>query len=305
MAISVWPDVFTLNEVGDVLVHTTHWADENVSSQNDVVPDGGVVVDDVPRSSGGHSTDSKRQGSIEAFKAGHCYQSLCHRSDRPATPDPWTGEPKRRWEKRLRAFRMWFTAQSAEGDQAALSQGDARAGEGSGGDSGAQEPRRVSGLTEPMYVEVAAPTYDIRFAPVMGEPAVVPWRSERRRSRSPPGANEVVDDEAAWERRTAHRLAGVVAIKRSAHYLSVTEDTGTARPKTPDPRDRTVSKRGWERGVQVWREKLKQAAIAVRLQRRATQRLLVGAAMWGQGTAGARRGGFHNRPLTMAVCDFL
>ena len=204
----------------------------------------------------------------------------------------------------MRECRMWFTAQSAEGDQAALSQGDARAGQGSGGDSGAQEPRRVSGFTEPMYVEVAEPTFDIRFAPVMGEPAVVPWRSERRRSRSPPGANEVGDEEV-WERRTAHRLAGVVAIKRSAHYLAVTEDTGNARPKTPDPRDRTLSKRKWERGVQVWRAKLEAAAAAVELQRRATARLLVGAAMRGQGTAGARRGGLDNLRMTMAVCDFL
>ena len=313
MAISVWPDVFTLNEVGDVVVNTTHWTHENVFSQDDAdrdgtssaqrsFPDGGVVVDDVPRRAV-DSTVSKRQGSIETFKAGHCYQSLRHRSDRPVTPDPWTGEPKRRWEKRMREFRMWFfTALSAEGDQAVLSQGDARAGEGSGGDSGAQQPRRVSGLTEPMYVEVAASTYDIRFAPVMGEPAVVPWRSERRRSRSPPGANEVCDEEV-WERRTAHRLAGVGAIKRSAHYLIVTEDTGNARPKTPDPGDRTVSKRSWERGVQQWRANL--AAAAVEAQRRATLGLLVGAAMGGQGTAGARRCGLHKCPLTKALVDFV
>ena len=314
VAISVWPDVFTLNEVGDVLVHSTHRTEDNVFSQDDAdrdgtssaqrsFPDGGVVVDDVPRIAV-DSTVSKRQGGIEAFKAGPVYQSLRHRLDRPTTPDPSTGEPKRRWEKRMREFRTWFTARSAEGDQAALSQADARPGEGSGGDSGAQQPRRVSVLTEPMYVEVAASTFDHSVAPVMGELPVVPWRSERRRSRSPPGAIEV-DDEETWQRREAHRTAGVVAVKRSRQYLIVTEDTENARPKTPNPRDRTLSKRGWERGVQVWRVKLEAAAIAVRLQRRATERLLVGAAMWGQGTAGARRGGFDKFGLTMAVCDFL
>lgn len=307
VAISVWPDVFTLNEVGDVLVRPTHWTEETVFSQDDAdrdgtssaqrsFPDGGVVVDDVPRIAV-DSTVSKRQGGIEAFKAGHHYQSLRHRVDRPVTPDPSTGEPKRRWEKRMREFKTWFTAQSAEGDQAALSQADARPGEGSGGDSGAQQPRRVSVLTEPMYVEVAASTFDVGLAPVMGEPAVVDAGPE-------PGAIEV-DDEDTWQRREAHRAEGVAAVKRSRHYLTVTEDTGNARPKTPNPRDRTLSKRGWERGMQVWRFKLEAAAIAARAQRRATERLLVGAAMWGQGTAGARRGGFDKFGLTMAVCDFL
>ena len=60
-----------------------------------------------------------------------------------------------------------------------------------------------------------------------------------------------------WQRRSAHRAAGVAAVKRSADYISATADPRVPRPKTPDPTDRKLSKRAWERGVQQWRMDLK------------------------------------------------
>ena len=59
-----------------------------------------------------------------------------------------------------------------------------------------------------------------------------------------------------WVRRTAHRAAVLAAVKRGANYLAATQDPTFPRPQTPDPTDRTVSKRRWERGVQQWRKDL-------------------------------------------------
>ena len=53
-----------------------------------------------------------------------------------------------------------------------------------------------------------------------------------------------------------HRAAGVAAVKRSADYVTATA-ARVPRPRTPDPTDRKLSKRGWERGVQQWRMDLK------------------------------------------------
>ena len=75
------------------------------------------------------------------------------------------------------------------------------------------------------------------------------------RSRSPLGANQECNEEV-WQRRSAHRAAGVAAVKRSADYISATAAM-VPRPQTPDPGDRKLSKRAWERGVQQWRMDLK------------------------------------------------
>ena len=111
-----------------------------------------------------------------------------------------------------------------------------------------------------MYVDLPVSADGVAFAPAPDEPLRVPWppERERRRSRSPRGANEECNEEV-WQRRSAHRAAGVGAVKRSADYIRATEDPGVPRPKTPDPTNRKLSKRAWERGVQQWRMDLKGA----------------------------------------------
>ena len=54
-----------------------------------------------------------------------------------------------------------------------------------------------------------------------------------------------------------HRKAGVRAIKRTPEYMAATRAL-VPRPRTPNPTDRTLSKRAWERSVQVWRKGLKE-----------------------------------------------
>ena len=128
---------------------------------------------------------------------------------------------------------------------------------------------------EPMYIDLPSVPLRVRFPcrepmyidPVgervrvpCREPLRVPWPSEpereRRRSRSPCGANLECNEEV-WQRRSAHRVKGVAAIKRSADYISATASPHVPRPKTPDPMDRKLAKRAWERGNQQWRMDLK------------------------------------------------
>ena len=70
-------------------------------------------------------------------------------------------------------------------------------------------------------------------------------------------------EEEVWQTRTSHRLEGVAAVKRSLEYreLLVAERVhgSVVRPKTPDPYDRSVVKRKWERGMQIWRKHLTEA----------------------------------------------
>ena len=56
------------------------------------------------------------------------------------------------------------------------------------------------------------------------------------------------------------RCAGVMAVKRSPEYLAL--HCAKNRPPTPDPADRAVSKRSWERGMQLWRLALKRCVAA-------------------------------------------
>ena len=64
-------------------------------------------------------------------------------------------------------------------------------------------------------------------------------------------------DDTIWRRRLAKRLTGVRAAKASPHYA-----TCWARPVTPDPYDRTVSKRRWEWSMQVFRRALRDQEAA-------------------------------------------
>ena len=188
-----------------------------------------------------------REACIAAVKRSGDYGAVAQHFARPVTPDPRQPEvSKRAWEKSVRQWRMDLKALAADGLAAA----------GSGGAAGSDEPLRVPWPSEPMYVDLPVSTDDVAFVPVLDEPLRVPWPSERRRSRSPCGANEECNEEV-WQRRSAHRAAGVAAVKRSADYISATADPRVPRPKTPDPTDRKLSKRAWERGVQQWRMDLK------------------------------------------------
>ena len=185
-----------------------------------------------------------REACIAAVKRSPDYIAVAQHLARPLTPDPRQPEvSKRAWEKSVRQWRMDLKALVADGL--------------------AGRPLRVpwpSELSQPMYVPLPPASLDEAafFVSVLDEPLHVPWPSERarRRSRSPVGANEECNEEV-WQRRSAHRAAGVAAVKRSADYISATADPHVARPATPDPTDRKLSKRAWERGVQQWRMALK------------------------------------------------
>ena len=66
-------------------------------------------------------------------------------------------------------------------------------------------------------------------------------------------------DDAECEKRLQKRLDVVKAQKRSYEYIrvlvaaSVDEAVDARRPQSPDPRDRTASKRQWESSMRRWR----------------------------------------------------
>ena len=156
------------------------------------------------------------------------------------------------WEKSVRQWRM---------DLKALASG----GLASAGAVWADGPLRVLSVP-PMYVDLPVAADGVAFAPAPNEPLRVPWppeRERRRRSRSPCGDSEECNEEV-WQRRSAHRLAGVAAVKRSTDYIGATADTGVRRPRTPDAMDRKLSKRAWERAVQQWRKDLKEVVQTLR-----------------------------------------
>ena len=58
-----------------------------------------------------------------------------------------------------------------------------------------------------------------------------------------------------WRRRICKRSATVRAVKSSPQYAAC-----LTRTPTPDPCDRSVSKRRWEAGVASWRRALREQA---------------------------------------------
>ena len=63
------------------------------------------------------------------------------------------------------------------------------------------------------------------------------------------------DDELIWRRRLGKRQAGVRFVKASPDYAAC-----CLRPPTPDPFDRTVTKRRWERSMQDFRRAIRDQA---------------------------------------------
>ena len=197
-----------------------------------------------------------REACIAAVKRSPDYIAVAQHLARPLTPDPWQPEvSKRAWEKSVRQWRMDL--------KALVTDGLAGAAAGSAGAGRVDEPEPLHvplPSDQPMYVTLPPASIDeeeaaflASFIAVLDEPLHV---HERRRSRSPAGANEECNEEV-WQRRSKHRAAGVEAVKRSADYITAAANPHVPRDKTPDPTDRKLSKRAWERGVQQWRMDLK------------------------------------------------
>ena len=202
-----------------------------------------------------------REACIEAVKRSPDYIAVAQHLARPLTPDPRQPEvSKRAWEKSVRQWRMDL--------KALVTDGLAGAAAGSAGAGRVDEPEPLhvpwpSELCQPMYVTLPPASIDEEEAAAFvsvpeDEPLHVPWPSQRarQRSRSPLRANEECNEEV-WQRRSKHRAAGVAAVKRSADYITAAANPHVPRYMTPDPTDRRLSKRAWERGVQQWRENLK------------------------------------------------
>ena len=75
--------------------------------------------------------------------------------------------------------------------------------------------------------------------------------------------DDAVDDDAEWDRREHKRLSAVGYVKATEMYSRLLVVSGTGeladnrRPRTPDPFDRTLSKRHWERKCADWRMSLR------------------------------------------------
>mmetsp|Transcript_14174 Transcript_14174/g.42210 ORF Transcript_14174/g.42210 Transcript_14174/m.42210 type:complete len:222 (-) Transcript_14174:152-817(-) len=110
------------------------------------------------------------------------------------------------------------------------------------------------------------------FIPMFGGlpalPQAVEARQQKQKRQMPPATDE------EWETRIAKREKEVVTIKSLQSYRMYLEvfphdKRGDDDPKTPDPRDKTVSKRMWKWNVEKWRLQLKSRCVysrAVALQ---------------------------------------
>merc|ERR1712187_1034498 len=78
----------------------------------------------------------------------------------------------------------------------------------------------------------------------------------------PVGGGMPAATEEDWQRRQEHRQAGIDATKRSALYQRFACARAEGRvglmpaPSTPNPTDRSISKRKWESGMQMWKQDL-------------------------------------------------
>ena len=66
--------------------------------------------------------------------------------------------------------------------------------------------------------------------------------------------------ETDWQRRIGHRRATVSYVKSTWEYKA--SAANSSRPSTPNPEDRDVSKRAWEKSIQTWRQDLKDLIAA-------------------------------------------
>ena len=77
---------------------------------------------------------------------------------------------------------------------------------------------------------------------------------------SPILSDVLAGPEEDWQRRIRHRRAAVTHIKCTPEYVAA--NAHSSRPRTPDPEDRNVSKRSWEKSVKAWRRDLQHLVAA-------------------------------------------
>jgi hypothetical protein len=105
-----------------------------------------------------------------------------------------------------------------------------------------------------------------RRPPALQEPEKKRTKSEERQRPMPSPAGQHPIPEASedvWQHRREIRQRAITLGKDTREYqwyseLKRPEDREEGEPVTPDPRDRTVSKRHWKYTVQQWRFRLKQ-----------------------------------------------
>ena len=73
------------------------------------------------------------------------------------------------------------------------------------------------------------------------------------------------EEEREWARRQVKRQSVVHAIKSTTEYAEMAyrrgqDRLGTEAPRTPDPRDRRISKRRWEAVAMEWRNAVRHPA---------------------------------------------
>ncbi len=99
--------------------------------------------------------------------------------------------------------------------------------------------------------------------------------SAMSRAAATKSSRTINENDADWQRRLRHRREGVAAVKRSSdyRYASAVQDlrlllsprTGDEMPPTPDPHDRSTSKRSWEASMQRWKRQLRDLAADLTL----------------------------------------
>ena len=182
-----------------------------------------------------------REACIATVKRSIDYEAVAEYSARPTTPDPRQADvSKRVWQKSVQQWRIRLKA---------LTPGDRVIP-----DAVSPDGFRHTSNTSSVCIHLPLSADSVTYSLAPEEPLRVPRPSDRQRpsNRSRRGVNEECEEET-WQTRSAHRVAGVKAVKRSADYIRVTANSLTPRPRTPDPIDRKLSKRAWERSVQQWR----------------------------------------------------
>jgi len=124
---------------------------------------------------------------------------------------------------------------------------------------------------EPQYVHLQSLNLHIWAPPGLGAKA----RTRRRRRRASREARQckslgATEDlppatEEEWRRRISKRREGLASVKTEKYYSNyqlnakLSGDRGIARPISPDPEDRTLSKRKWEKQACRWRNRYRLA----------------------------------------------
>jgi len=102
------------------------------------------------------------------------------------------------------------------------------------------------------------------FIPMAGGWAILQTAAEAYQNKQKRQMPFATDEE--WEQRIQKREKEVETIKSLQTYRLYIEISGDIQrgeddPKTPDPRDRTVSKRMWKWNVEKWRLQLKSRCV--------------------------------------------